>query len=156
MDIFLDSEYRVKRVVQSTTRAYPASVRLKLDNNQYLDEADFAVITGISFSAAANYQMEPSLDDVIYLFAFGDKPTEITITGIAFPELCDGGKVGIAQFFQFYRNNKITLKQSTIPQVQVNMAGEVLTGFLVGMELTIDDPATRIAKFRMSLVSAAV
>jgi hypothetical protein len=65
------------------------------------------IVTGMSLSLAANYQFMHSLDDFIYVYAFGDRIGDLSFNGVGFVNACGGDTVrmGILRLYEFYKTN---------------------------------------------------
>lgn len=107
-----------------------------------------AIITKISYQQQTNSQFQQSLDNIIYVYSFGDKMGNIAINGMAFPRVCSGNQNGITEVLNFYRQYRIS---STVSAVRVTFANEVINGFLVGMSLQTVDTSSGVHAFSLLL-----
>lgn len=150
-DIFVPNENRVLRVVCSNEVA-PAHIRIRSSKDGYLDAAGEAIITGVTLDQSTQHQFAQSLTNVTYLYTFGDQIANITVTGMAFPEVCDSGTVGLDWALDFYARNKVSAAVGTsVPVVEITIGSRVLTGFLVASSIQLSDASTRIGMFTLNL-----
>jgi hypothetical protein len=107
-------------------------------------------VTGYALELSTNHQFLHSLDEFIYVFAFGDRIGELTLSGITFIG-CVGGAGGAADassVFDYYRNNRLAAKMAP---TQITIGGTTgsaqLLGFLTGMRLEVPNPANPIVQW---------
>jgi len=156
MELFFTDELQVNRVNVSS-QAVPGSIRVVGSGGSDLNTSDFAVIMGIGLSQGVNFQLTKSLDDVVYAYAFGNKPTAVTVSGIVFNKSCTTGKVGVDSIIDFYTKNRMSAQTAAVPpEISVYVAGKTFKGFLVSLEMSVSDVALRIYQFQMQLVVADV
>lgn len=94
-----------------------------------------AIVTGMNMSLAANYQFMHSLDDFIYVYAFGDKIGDLVFRGIGFVNACGSGdtaRMGILRMYEYYKSNigsgadiKILTITLTSGSTQVSLRGVI-------------------------------
>ena len=114
-----------------------------------------AFVNTIAVGHQCNVQIQPSLRQALYLYAFGDQMGTIKIQGTAFMgRLCEGRSRiqadGAANVFNFYAQNRIV---KTGTPVLIGLGRTVLRGFLIGMQVATKDPINRIFTFELSFVA---
>ena len=69
-----------------------------------------AIVTGMSLNLAANYQFMHSLDDFIYVYAFGERIGDLSFNGIGFVNACGDGadRMNIMRLYEYYNTNVST------------------------------------------------
>lgn len=70
-----------------------------------------AIVTGMSLNLAANYQFMHSLDEFIYVYAFGERIGDLALNGIGFVNACGSGdtaRMGILRLYDYYKKNVST------------------------------------------------
>lgn len=69
-----------------------------------------AIVTGMSLNLAANYQFMHSLDDFIYVYAFGERIGDLSLNGIGFVNACGDGadRMNIMRLYEYYNENVST------------------------------------------------
>lgn len=114
------------------------------------------IITSTVISESANFQFLTTLRNFTYLYAFGDKMSELDVGGIAFLNAeCDGAS-GVHAIYDFFTRNKVSnsLKPITFTQVAFSSRGnrsKTFKAFLGSFNLAITDPASMVAQFSMKL-----
>jgi hypothetical protein len=94
-----------------------------------------ALISGIEYEQATNQQFQTALDTSVYIYVFGDQMGAVKVLGKIIPSLCDEKADGLEEVFKFYANNRASRLADPI---QVMAGAEVISGFLTGMSLRID------------------
>jgi hypothetical protein len=133
-----------------------------------------AIFTGIRISNATNHQIQHTLGNRIYLTVFGDRVSQLNLSGIAFFDNCNRpswesrglqnatrgiankAQIGMARVIQWYQNHKLSNKFGPItvtidPLTIYQCFLESLQGEMVGQEST----AYRLFQFNMQLVAVA-
>lgn len=95
--------------------------------------------TGFMLQLHTNQQFLHALDEFIYVFPFGDRIGEFTLTGITF---LGGGKCpdvdagGICSIYNYYINNRLGIKTGRKPSViTIGGCSPPLLGFLTGLRM---------------------
>jgi hypothetical protein len=120
--------------------------------------ATTAPITGFSLDLSTNHQFIHTLDEFIYVYAFGDRVGELTLTGVAFfNQPRSTGAPGINQcnkvadprdVYSYYLKNRLS-RSMTPTQININ-GGEVrLIGFLTGLRMEVPDPRLPIMQWSL-------
>lgn len=118
-----------------------------------------APITGFRLELSSNHQFLHTLNNFIYVFSFGDRVGELTVSGIAATGCYsansgESSKTGsISALYKRYLDNRLAanLKPSLIT---ITGADVSLLGFLTGMSMEIPNPAMPIAQwaFRYNVI----
>jgi hypothetical protein len=106
-------------------------------------------ITGFLLELHTNHQFLHSLDEFIYVFPFGDRIGELTVSGISFlgAEECDGGgsPCGV---FEYYLKKRLSKPDGFTPSlIELSDCNGVLLGFLTGMRLQTLKPELPIVQW---------
>jgi hypothetical protein len=118
-------------------------------------------ITGFTLDLGTNHQFLHTLDEFIYVYAFGDRVGELTLSGVAFfndvrdesgcADLSE--KLGPNQLLQHYLAKRIGRGSgkggpgSTLILIDAATKTDVLTGFLTGMRMDVPDPRLPIVQW---------
>lgn len=101
---------------------------------------DHGIITGISCALTGNYQFLHTVNNFIYLYAFGDRISVLNITGIGFTQKCSGAsdKVAINKIYDFYKNQRVAKRKNALGIV-VTGTEDVFKfkGYLTGMTIDV-------------------
>jgi hypothetical protein len=109
---------------------------------------DGVIITRINSEQRTNTQFQQSLENVIYVYSFGDQIGDLQISGLAFPRRCKDDKNGIQELIKFYREHRVSRR---VQRVQITFANEVINGFIVGMALSTVDASSGAHNFNLLL-----
>lgn len=107
-----------------------------------------ALITGVNYAQRTNAQFQQSLDNVIYVYSFGDQMGDLTLSGLAFSRSCDGKENGVANVQRFYRDYRVSYNLSAI---KVVFADEVIRGYLIGLGMNTVDPSSGLHNFNLMI-----
>lgn len=128
-----------------------------------------AIFTSISDTASENVQISRTLKRQTYLYGFGSKPVDITISGLLFDRnLCnmgsefsssststqaDGPKFsGWIEVGKLYNEHKVTARPNDNKTVKVLIGTDnanAIMGFLLSMNRGITDAGQRVGSFSM-------
>jgi len=108
-------------------------------------------ITGFMLEMSTNHQFLHSLDEFIYVYAFGDRVGELIISGIAFTECVTTGPGATASghmdsLYAHYLRSRLA-KNLTPTKITLGSANTELLGFLTGMRLEVPNPQLPIAQW---------
>ena len=79
------------------------------------------LITGITFALAGNYQFLHTVNNFIYLYAFGDRISTINITGVGFVRTCtNASNAQILKIYQLYKANRVSRKTDPLDIIITN------------------------------------
>lgn len=112
-----------------------------------------APITGFALEQNGNYQFLHTVNDFIYVYSFGDRIGELTVSGIGFAKPCDSANSGkLCGVLDFYNENKIANVGDL--SVQLGDCTPPFFAFLTGMRMELQDPKLLVAQWslRFSLV----
>lgn len=111
-----------------------------------------SILTDISVVLDSNYQTTHTCKDVIDIYVFGDRVSQMRIGGLAFAGRCDGGTAsGLELILEWYRTNRIAVRESPI-QVQIGTtAAGRFRGNLVRLAVDIAKAEARISQFSLFL-----
>lgn len=107
-----------------------------------------ALITSITNEQQTRTQFQQSLDNLIYVYSFGDQMGSLQVSGLAFPRVCADSSNGISNLLKFYEQNRVS---RALSRIRLTFANEVINGFLIGCSLSTEDPASGAHSFRLLL-----
>lgn len=110
-----------------------------------------AVITQVQISRRCNVQFLHTLRNFIYVYSFGDRVSDLTISGIAFLDSCEGLLSGLDGVEAFYAANRVSVRG--LPLVVAFGSLTVLQAHLVGEQNGIADSQTGLGQFSLQLQS---
>jgi hypothetical protein len=109
-----------------------------------------SILTEAGVSLDGNYQFAHTLNETVYAYVFGDRISQLRLSGLAFASGCDGGgQSGIELIMQWYEANKISARERPIQaQIGTSSAGR-LRGYLTHMRADVIRPEARISQFAL-------
>lgn len=108
-----------------------------------------SIITRVAVRQRANVQFLHTLGSVVYVYVFGDRIGDLALSGLSFNGPCPGGgRHGIAQMFEWYDDNRVSATGSSIV---VAVGGYTFTGFVVGVDGELADPATGLGQWTLNI-----
>lgn len=112
-----------------------------------------AILTKVNGQSVGNFQVMHTLKRFIYVYVFGERVGELSISGLAFSEVCNREKsqTGIEDVNDYYKANCIseTGKLITVT-IGLNL---LLRGFLVGFRHQAVDADQQLVQFDLSLLT---
>ena len=120
----------------------PGKVQLNPNFEPFL-----ALIEAPSVDQSVNVQFQPSLGGPVYVYVFGDKMGNITITGTVFAGLCgDLSNSGLKEVIDYYNSNRASQRSEV---VTVTYGAEPFEGFLTQLSLQPRDPLYMLSNFSL-------
>jgi len=111
-----------------------------------------AIITQAAVVQNGNFQFLHTINDQIFVYVFGDRISELQVSGISFgtyggadPESCSPEEPGTMDVFPYYRQRRIAVKAEPL-LIRIGRGG-VFRGFLTGMNFEVVDPETMLGQF---------
>lgn len=145
--VFPQARGTVKRVVGPWRRT-PA-FRLSM---QGWGSRQRAILTQAAVVQNGNYQFLHTINDQIFAYIFGNRISEIQVSGVAFgtyagdsPGSCQPNQSGTLDVFPFYQQNRISEGKPPL-LVRIGQGG-VFRAFLTGMNFEVTDPETMLGQF---------
>ncbi len=96
-------------------------------------------VTGFLLELHTNHQFLHSLDEFIYVFPFGDRIGELTISGLTFlgkPCNGGGGDDDMCGIYGYYMKKRLSKPDGFKPStITINGCSPILLGFLTGLRM---------------------
>lgn len=153
-DVFMSSPGSVMMLSRPSSKLFYASVSGKNGSIGYFNNR--CIVTGISISEATNHQFMNSLNSYVYLYTFGDRISELDVTGVMFLNgECDG-KSGFTGAYDFYDENKVSkgvTASVTLTSMGDGPANSITASpcFLTNMTLALNDPSAMLGNFSFKM-----
>jgi len=110
-----------------------------------------SIITRVMVAKMGNFQFMHTLGDGIFLYVFGDRIGQITLSGLAFDNNCaSGNPIGVEQILAYYDANRVAAREQPI-RVTIG-TGTTFNAYLGQISTQIADPSSRIFTFDMPLI----
>lgn len=117
-----------------------------------------AILTSAGVVQNGNFQFLHTVNDQIFVYVFGDRISELRVSGISFgtyvgenPLACYPSQAGTMDVFPFYRQKRIAVKAEPL-LVRIGERG-MFRAFLTGMNFEVTDPETMLGQFSYSFHS---
>jgi hypothetical protein len=107
-----------------------------------------SICTQAGVIANGNFQFLHTINDTIFVYVFGDRISELAISGVAFGEPCDGLRPGIEEVFTLYTRDRIAVRAQPLI---VLLGTRSFNAFLTGVSAEITDAETQLTQFSFRL-----
>lgn len=108
----------------------------------------FSIITRMTLSSQVNVQFLHTIGSHIYIYVFGDRIGQMTLSGLAFSDACDaGGRYGPEEILKWYRENKASRRQSP---VQIMIGNTPVECFITNFNQDVVDPSTNLVQWTIA------
>jgi hypothetical protein len=105
-------------------------------------------ITGFALELSTNHQFVHSLNELIYVFSFGDRVGELTLSGLCFVGECPDASAGkITTLFSHYLNKRLATNLTPAKITLGDTGSSQLLGFLTGIRLDMPNPEYPIVQW---------
>ena len=116
-----------------------------------------SIITRITVAMSGNYQFLHTIGNDIYIYAFGDRIGQVTVSGLAMAGPCSscdtgptGKKHGFDYVYRWYLDNRLAARKAP---VRVTLGDTNIDGFVVGLSGDAVDPQTRIMQYNLQIAA---
>lgn len=139
-------------------------VKISLDDWNGFDSM-ISILTSIGIRTSGNTQFLHTLRNFIYVYSFGDRISDLVISGLAFnrsctsigpePDPADPSVVssptdsGLERLLDYYDRNKTSHREQAL-SIAIGRR-PALQGFLSELSVNLDDPATMVARFSLGI-----
>jgi hypothetical protein len=108
-----------------------------------------SIITQVRVIAQGGVQFMHTLRDFIYIYVFGERISQMNISGLSFFAPCGSanGCHGLEYVNAYYLFNRVS--QRATPVTMVLGCGTPFFGFLVGMVIDLNNPEDLIGQFNL-------
>lgn len=110
-----------------------------------------AIVTRLVVSQKVNAQFLHTLGAQVYVYVFGDRMGEVTLSGLAFACECPGGAdLGAEKMLLWYKRNRMSRRK--VP-ARVMVGRVVIEGFITGMTEDVVDPSLDLVQWGVTLLA---
>lgn len=150
------------RVLAIKDPAVPATMQplVQLPDTPLGIKTERSIITNVSIAQQTNHQFLHTLGNDIFVYVFGDRIGQISLSGFSFmgsgePE-CEGSsgadsvrdKTGLDLILGWYKRNKLSARREAL---NVSLGTTVFQAFLVGLNTQVQDPKTFLVGYNMTM-----
>lgn len=138
------------RVIRMTDPALPATLKPIASLNPSISFAqERSIINRITIAQQTNHQFLHTLGNDIFIYVFGDRMGQVTLSGISASEECNGDtEYGLEKMLRWYKENKLSSRPEP---VRIVVGSVTLTGFVTGMSNDLVDPKTWLVNFAVTI-----
>lgn len=111
------------------------------------------IVTQASINQSGNYQFLHTLQDMLYIYVFGDRVSEIQVSGVTFAGMCGGSRSmtgssrsGTSEILDFYKRNKVSARAQPV-LVRFGDQQHVFQSFLTGCQVEVARPEVMLGQF---------
>lgn len=115
------------------------------------------LVTAIAVTENGNMQFLHTLDDSVYAYIFGDRIGSVNVSGLCFHDatcpsnlINTSGGNGFQDVITMYRANRASVRPLPI---KISIAGRIYAGFLNGLQMNADDPASGIGHWTYNFMT---
>jgi len=102
------------------------------------------LITGVSLSTQGNYQFLLTLRNYTYVYVFGERMGDFTVSGVSLAGLCGSTTDGMPSAIDYYVSHAIS---NTGTPIAVSIGGWAMYAFLIGATFSHQDAKNRLGQF---------
>lgn len=148
-----DSNSPVGKVVQCKDIHTKGTMQfVRFDDPETISfSAHKAIITRVSVAHQCNFQFLHTIGNEIYVYVFGDRIGQLTISGLSFTSNnCESsGGHGFERVLQWYEDYRVASRKDPI---RTMIGRTAISGFVVGLQGDVVDPSTRMMQWQLSLM----
>jgi len=109
-----------------------------------------SIITDLTLATQGNYQFLHTLGGNIYVYVFGDRIGQLTVSGLSFENTCDAeGSIGIELVMKYYSDNRLAGRKTPI-KVTVGVS-TTFTAYLTGIGTKVQDTQARLWQYSLHM-----
>ena len=116
--------------------------------------SDTVLITGIGLGRDVHFQVQPALQDAIYLYSFGDRPGSLEIKGVLFWAPCKNDSDGLTDILKFYAQNKLSASGKPVSIALGKNGATLVKGYLHHVQIGAENAEMGMGTFSMSFIEA--
>lgn len=147
--IFEGNRGRVVRLDDPAAQASVGFVRVADAPIDY--SATWSIITRLTVSHQANVQFLHTLGSAIYIYVFGDRIGQMSLSGLSFNSVCEGAEeLGVEAMMGWYRDNRVSKRGAP---VRVMIGNTAVEGFVVSSSEDTVDAETGLVQWGVNMMA---
>lgn len=127
-------------------------------NTRFLDldpevsfNAQRSIVTRVTVSQQVNLQFLHTLGSLIYVYVFGDRMGQVSLSGLSFACECpDGVELGAEKMLMWYKQHRASKRPSP---VRVTIGTTVIEGFVTSFTEDVVDPSLKLVQWGVNMAS---
>lgn len=105
------------------------------------------IVTQAAVEQQGNFQFLHTIDDMIYVYVFGDRIGELLISGVCFGDSCpNDGISGMDDALAYYKDNRIANRATP---VKIMFGQQLFQGFLTANRVEVARPELILGQYLM-------
>lgn len=113
-----------------------------------------SIVTRVTVSQQVNVQFLHTLGSLIYVYVFGDRMGQVTLSGLSFACVCpdaeQGVELGAEKMLLWYKQNRASRRAGP---VRVTIGTTAIEGFVTSFTEDVVDPSLRLVQWGVTLAS---
>jgi hypothetical protein len=127
-------------------------LRLSIEGFPETGQQGGAVLTELGIERNGNFQALHSLQDLVYVFSFGERIGTIRAAGLAFARTCADVE-GLKTVLEYYEANRLEQRARPISIVIGASNAGRFRGFLTALRVDVARPEARISQFGLQFIT---
>jgi hypothetical protein len=144
----------VGRVVQLEDDHTQGTVRFVSMTDEIRHRQHRSIITRLTVSHQCNYQFLHTIGNEIYIYVFGDRIGQVTLSGLSFAAECNpcatgpqDSKHGFEKVLAWYEEYRVAARRDPI---EVLIGETPIKAFVVALSGDVVDPSTRMMQWNLT------
>lgn len=115
-------------------------------------ESERSIITRVTVAQQVNAQFLHTLGAQVYVYVFGDRIGQMTLSGLSFLCGCGAGgpDVGAERMLLWYKANRLSKRRQA---VRVSIGKQAIDGFVVNLNLDVVEPSMSLVQWGVTLTT---
>lgn len=113
-------------------------------------EAQSAIVTRLTLSQQVNLQFLHTVGAGVYIYTFGDRIGQLSLSGLAFSCGCEGDAPGAERMYSWFKDNRASVRKQP---VRVTVGKTPIEGFVVGFNADVVDPGTGLVQWNVAMAT---
>lgn len=114
-------------------------------------DTEKSIVTRVTVSQQVNVQFLHTLGSLIYIYVFGDRMGQVSLSGLSFACECpEGTELGAEKMMTWYKKNRASKKADP---VRVTIGKTTIEGFVTSFTEDVVDPSLRLVQWGVNLAS---
>lgn len=138
------------RVVQLVEPAMQARTLYKLPDSPITFQKQSSIVTRLTISKRVNMQFLHSIGSQIYVYSFGDRIGQASLSGLAFTDVCkQRDQLGAEQMLMWYKQYKASARRDPL---KILIGQQTLEAFVIDFSEDVVDPSTNLVQWGTQLM----
>jgi hypothetical protein len=114
-------------------------------------ESERSIVTRLTVAQQVNVQFLHTIGSMIYVYAFGDRMGQVSLSGLSFACACPGGAdLGAEKMLLWYKKYRASKRSAP---VRLTIGKTVLEGFVTGFSEDVVDPSLNLVQWGVQMAT---